>query len=111
MAYDLDIEKKILKALGEQKGITSKKMFGGVCYLEAGNMFCGIYREFLILRLGEDGAAKALGEKNVRPFDITGRPMKGWVMTGPGAELSPAQVKKWIGRALEFAGTLPAKKK
>jgi hypothetical protein len=55
-------------------------MFGGLCHLLNGNVFCGVYRDFLILRLGEDKAAKALNLPSVKPFDITGRPMKGWVM-------------------------------
>jgi TfoX/Sxy family transcriptional regulator of competence genes len=111
MAYSLDIEKKITKAVGGMMGITPKKMFGGVCYLVRGNMFCGIYKDFLILRLGGDDAAKLLKEKGVRPFDITGKPMKGWVMAGSEAGLTPGKVKKWVGLAHDFAASLPAKKK
>jgi hypothetical protein len=35
-------------------------MFGGVCHLLNGNMFCGAYKDYLILRLGETVAKEAL---------------------------------------------------
>ena len=39
-----------------------------------------MYKDFLILRLGEDKAGEALKRPFVKPFDITGKTMKGWVM-------------------------------
>jgi len=47
-------------------------------------MFCGVYKDYLILRLGEKQAEDALESPHVRPFDITGKPMKGWVMMSKG---------------------------
>ena len=37
----------------------SQKMFGGVCNLLNGNIFCGVYKDYLILRLGEKHAEDA----------------------------------------------------
>jgi len=50
-------------------------MFGGVCHVLKGNMFCVVYKDLLILRLGEKGAREALHSKYTRPFDITGKPL------------------------------------
>ena len=75
MAYDEKIETRIKKVSG-WKNTGDKKMFGGVCHLLNGNMFCGVHKEFLILPLGADTAEDALKLPHVRPFDITGRPMK-----------------------------------
>jgi hypothetical protein len=85
MAYDEKLENRILSSIDGWKGLLVKKMFGGVCHLIYGNMFCGVHKEFLILRLGEAAAAEALSKAHTRPFDITGRPMKGWVMIEPKA--------------------------
>ena len=72
-------------------------------------MFCGVYKDFLILRLGEKTACKALESAYVRPFDITGRPMKGWVMvSGEGFE-ADHDLKAWWNKAKEFVKTLPSK--
>ena len=45
-----------------------------------GHMFCGVYKDLLILRPDENNANEALALPLVRPFDITGKPMKGWVV-------------------------------
>jgi hypothetical protein len=46
-------------------------------------MCFGIWKDHLILRLGEPGAHRAFKNKAVKPFDITDRAMKGWVMVAP----------------------------
>ncbi|MCX6558601.1 MAG: TfoX/Sxy family protein [Candidatus Aminicenantes bacterium] len=75
MPYNKKLEAKIdaLAAAGSEK----RRMFGGIGYLFNGNMGFGIHRDFLVLRLGEESAAQIVKEKGARPFDITGRPMKG----------------------------------
>ena len=82
MPYSKLIEEKIEKIVGRWKKIEKKKMFGGICYLINGNMCFGIYREYLIVRTGTEVADKKLKERNVKPFDITGKALKGWVMVG-----------------------------
>jgi TfoX/Sxy family transcriptional regulator of competence genes len=51
-------------------------MFGGTCYLISGNMMCGVYKNFIILRLGQAEAERALQQPHVKVFDITGKSMK-----------------------------------
>lgn len=109
MPYDPEIEARIRAHISNWPGTSAKKMFGGVCHLLNGNMFCGVHKEYIILRLGEKAAAEALGLEHVKPFDITGRPMKGWVMvSGAGLE-SEAELEAWLQRARRFADTLPPK--
>jgi TfoX N-terminal domain len=109
MPYDPKAEERIEKTVSPWNGVTKKKMFGGTGYLHSGNMFCGVYREFLILRIGEPAAEKAMAQDHVRPFDITGRPKKGWVMVdGPGFA-SAAALCTWLDGARGFAKTLPEK--
>ena len=109
MAYDENLENRILSVVDRWHGVAAKKMFGGICHLIHGNMFCGVYQAFLILRLGEAVAGEALRRQDTRPFDITGRPMKGWVMVAPeGLETEDALVG-WLEKARAFALTLPAK--
>ena len=82
MPYSKEIEEKIEKVIGRWRQIEKKKMFGGICYLLKGNMCFGIYKEYLIVRTGLEVAERKLKERDVKPFDITGRPIKGWVMVG-----------------------------
>ena len=107
MPYDEQLDAMISRHLAGW-ATTRRKMFGGTCHLLGGHMLCGVYREFLILRLGERQAARALSDPAVRPFDITGRPMKGWVMVAK-EELDPPALGRWVDRARAFVETLPAK--
>ena len=107
MPYDEQLEKRVTFIVADW-GTTRKKMFGGTCHLLNGNMLCGVYQDFLILRLGEAFASEALGRPHVKPFDVTGRPMKGWVMVDK-AVLTQADLVKWLNRARDFVSRLPPK--
>jgi hypothetical protein len=80
MAYDEGLASRIREAIGEQPGLAEKKMFGGLAFLVDGNMACGVRGDDLIVRVAAEEADAALDEPGARPFDLTGRPMKGWLM-------------------------------
>lgn len=109
MPYDHELDARISRAVGGWS-TTKKKMFGGTCYLLQGNMMCGVYKEHLILRLGEEAAAVALEEAHTRPMDITGRQMKGWVMVSPKGYADQA-LKTWLEGARKFVAALPPKER
>ncbi len=107
MAFDESLDARIGEATGEW-GVVRKKMFGGTCYLINGNMLCGVYKDFLILRLGDRSGAEALHKPHVKPFDITGKPMKGWVMVEENG-FKDERLLEWLHLAREYVKTLPAK--
>jgi len=109
MAYNKELDARINQVVARWKHTTSRKMFGGVCHLINGNMFCGVHKNFLILRLGEETAGEAMAAAHVREFDITGKPMKGWVMVAEKAYKGEKELKDWLAKAKKFARTLPAK--
>ncbi len=80
MACDTNIERRIDTLIVRWGNLEKKRMFGGVCYLPGGNVCFGICREEVIVRTGPATAGELPSRKNVRPFDVTGRPMKGWLM-------------------------------
>ena len=106
MPYDAKIEEAIDAVTGRGKHMGKKKMFGGVCYLLQGNMCFGIYRGFLAVRAGKEAAEKA---GSARPFDITGRPMTGWVMVDRTGRGEPGALKAWLDTGRRFAASLPPK--
>ena len=109
MAYNEKLDARIKKVVARWKHTTDKKMFGGVCHLVNGNMFCGVHKDSLILRLGEETALEAMSAKDVREFDITGKPMKGWIMVAENGYKSDKDLRSWLEKAKAFAKTLPAK--
>jgi TfoX N-terminal domain len=84
-------------------------MFGGIAFMVAGNMACGVLGEDLIVRLGDDEGEKALAEDGVRPFDFTGKPMKGIVYVSPERTSGDAGLSEWVDAGADYAASLPAK--
>ena len=80
MAYDESLADSIRGLLARAQEHRRKEMFGGIGFLLNGNMLVGVWKEFLIVRLDPHQAEEGLLQPHVRPFDITGRPMKGWLM-------------------------------
>jgi TfoX/Sxy family transcriptional regulator of competence genes len=109
MPYSESLAERIRQTLGRRKGIEEKKMFGGVGFLLNGNMLVGVWQTSLIARIGPDQYDAALKKPKVREFDITGRPMKGWVMVESEWIENDKQLNGWIEQALTFVETLPAK--
>ena len=51
----------------------------------------------------------ALEEPGTKPFDITGRPMKGWVMVEKGQLAGEGVLRRRLVQARDFAAGLPPK--
>jgi TfoX/Sxy family transcriptional regulator of competence genes len=111
MAFDESLAERIRKRLVRRKNIAEKKMFGGIGFLLNGNMLVGVWKDSLIARIDPDETDEALKEPHAKVFDITGRPMKGWVLVGPEGVENDDQLSEWIQRAVKFSATLPAKEK
>jgi hypothetical protein len=112
MAFDESLAARIRQALARKRGVEEKKMFGGVCFLLNGNMLVGVWKEFLIARLGPDQGDEALKEAHVSEFKITGRgTIRGRVVVGLEGVQNDDQLKGWIQWAVKFVGKLPAKEK
>ena len=109
MAYDEQLEKRLDQLIAKRNDFHKQKMFGGAGYLLRGNMCFGIWKDNLILRLGEVQAQNALKKKNVKPFDITGRAMKRWVMVAPSGMKTSALLRQWVSLAIDFVTQLPRK--
>ncbi|REK19182.1 MAG: RNA methyltransferase [Planctomycetota bacterium] len=109
MVYSSSLAARIRQVLAGHKGVAEKKMFGGVGFLLHGNMLVGVWQSSLIARLGAEQGDWALQQQHVVPFEVTGRPMKGWVMIEPDGIENDGQLTDWIERATTFVSTLPPK--
>jgi TfoX/Sxy family transcriptional regulator of competence genes len=109
MPFSQSLADRVRQVLRLDPGITEKRMFGGVCFMMGGNMLVGVWEQSLTVRLGPEQAAIALKKEHVRPFDDTGRPMKGWIVVEPDGLESDQQLAAWIEKAIAWVDTLPAK--
>ena len=111
MSFEATLAERVRHPLARKKGFVEKRMFGGLAFLRHGNMCVGVWKESLILRLGTTQAEKALEHFFVREFDITGRPMTGWVMIDHADLQNDDELADWIAQAIRFVRTLPRKAK
>jgi TfoX-like protein len=109
MAYDERLADRIRAKLKGTRGLTEKKMFGGVGFMVNGNLACGVNKQDMIVRLSDDDSEAALKRAHVRAFDMTGRPMKGWIVVGAEGVATDKTLQGWIDKSLAFAKTLPPK--
>jgi TfoX/Sxy family transcriptional regulator of competence genes len=109
MAFDEKLAERIRRQIGKRKGVTEKQMFGGLAFLVNGNMSCGVHGNEMIVRLDPAETDKALAKKNTRVFDLSGRPMKGWILVQPDALRTAAALAKWVDVGVRYASSLPTK--
>lgn len=109
MAYDEKLARRVRDCLGDQPGLAEKKMFGGVAFMLRGNMCCGVLNSYLIVRTGPEQFADALQRPHVRPFDMTGRPMRGIVTVDAAGLESDDTLGAWVEQGARYATSLPAK--
>lgn len=109
MAYDEKLADRVRVLLKGEKALTEIQMFGGLCFTLRGHMCCGLLGDRLIVRIAPADAPTLLKDPRVRPFDFTGRPMKNILYVSAKAVATPAALKSWVSRGVEFASSLQPK--
>ena len=89
-----------------------RQMFGYPCAFVNGNMFIGLHQEDMVLRLSEADRAAMKSEHGAGAFEPTpGRAMKEYVSLPRAILEDRPALDDWIGRSLDYAGSLPRKVK
>jgi TfoX/Sxy family transcriptional regulator of competence genes len=109
MAFDESLAARVRSVLATRRDTDERRMFGGIAFLHGGHMIAGVQGDSLVLRLGPEGAARALSRAHTRPMDFTGKPLASMVYVDPPGLRRDADLRSWIERALDFARELPAK--
>jgi TfoX/Sxy family transcriptional regulator of competence genes len=109
MAYDEELAERVRELLAARSEVSERKMFGGIAFMVSGNMACGVLKEDLIVRLGDEEGEKAIAEDGVRPFDFTGKPMKGIVYVSPERISDDGGLAEWVEAGADYATSLPPK--
>ena len=109
MAYDEGVAARLREVFDGQGDVDEKRMFGGIAFMHAGNMCCGIVGDVLMARVGPDAYSEALQRSHAREMDFTGRSMKGFVYVDPDGFAEDDQLQGWIDLCQTFTASLPAK--
>jgi TfoX/Sxy family transcriptional regulator of competence genes len=103
MAYDEALAQRIREQLADRDDIVERKMFGGLAFMIAGKMACGVVHDDLMVRVGPDAHDETVAQPHARPMDFTGRPMRGFLYVAPAGVASDEDLSRWVGRGVDFA--------
>jgi TfoX/Sxy family transcriptional regulator of competence genes len=109
MAFDEGLAQRVRALLDDRSDVADKQMFGGIAFLIAGNMACGVSGDDLMVRVDREESEALLKEPGTRRFDMTGRPMKGWLLVAPEATADDGDLERWVRRGESYAASLPPK--
>jgi TfoX/Sxy family transcriptional regulator of competence genes len=106
MAYDEVLAQRVRDLLSGEVGVTEKRMFSGLAFLEAGALVVAVSHDDLMVRVGRDGLADALARDGVVECVLGGRTMTGWVYVA-GEMLDDDELARWVEVARATARSAP----
>ena len=109
MAYSEELAQRIRDEIGEHPALVEKQMFGGIAFMVHGNMSVGVAGDDLMVRVGKENGDEAVDLPHVRPFDLSGRPMAGWVLVAAEGTESEDDLARWVDTGVGYAESLPPK--
>jgi TfoX/Sxy family transcriptional regulator of competence genes len=109
MAYDQQLADEVRIRIGSRPDITEREMFCGIAFMVNGNMAVGVCGDELIVRVGKESHDEAVARPGAHVFDMTGRPMRGWLKVGAIGMSTDDDLQSWIDQGLAFASSLPPK--
>jgi TfoX/Sxy family transcriptional regulator of competence genes len=110
MAYDEELAERLREALAGVRGLTEKRMFGGLAFLVNGHMAVAASgKGGLLLRCNPEDTDDLLDAPHVGRFVMRGREMDGWLRVDGPAVAGDEQLREWVGHGLAYVRSLPPK--
>jgi hypothetical protein len=109
MAYNEGLADDVRARIGDHPALTEKQMFGGIAFMVDGNMAVAVSGDDLMVRVGKDAHDEAVSRPGARTFDMSARPMRGWIAVSPQGLTSDHALGGWVGQGVASAESLPAK--
>lgn len=101
MAYNEKIADRIRKALSGTKSLEEKKMFGGIAFMVNNKMCAGVYKDDIMIRCEPEKTEELLSRKGAKPFNLSGKTMKGWLLVSSEGADSKKDFDWWIKTSIE----------
>jgi len=110
MAYEEDLANRVREVIGGERGLSEKRMFGGLAMLLHGNMAVVVRgRGGLMVRVEPEEYDELLEEPGAEEMHMRGKAMRGWITVAPSAFDKDADLRRWVDRGMAYARTLPRK--
>ena len=110
MAYDEDLAMRIRELIAVERGLTEKKMFGGLAFLVGGNMAIAASGQGgLLVRCDPADSDKLVKNGGATIAVMRGKPMAGWLRVDDSNVKTKKDLGAWVARGVAFARSLPKK--
>jgi TfoX/Sxy family transcriptional regulator of competence genes len=110
VAYDEDLAHRIRDLLSGERGVSEKKMFGGLAFLIGGNMAIAASGQGgLLVRADPAESDRLVSTGSASVAVMRGRPMPGWLRVPSERVKTKKQLQKWVVVGSSFARSLPDK--
>lgn len=110
MAHDERLAERVRALVGDEPGVTERRMFGGVGFLVDGNLAVSASGQGgLMVRVDPDQGERLVASTAARPMEMRGRPMRGWLRVDTDEVPTKRDLARWVGRGIASARSLPPK--
>ena len=111
MDYDEELADRIRELVAGEKGVSEKRMFGGLAFLVRGNMAVAASGQGgLLVRVDPKQTDRLTRSTHVAPMVMRGRPMDGWLRVDTAGVRTTRQLRTWVDRGVGYAKSLPPKR-
>jgi hypothetical protein len=108
--YDDDLAQRIRELVGTERGLTEKKMFGGLAFLVGGNVAIAVSGQGgVLVRVGPGRSDELAATTKATVAVMAGRPRRGWLRVAAADLKAKRQLGKWVDLGVGSARSLPAK--
>jgi TfoX/Sxy family transcriptional regulator of competence genes len=110
VAYDEDLANRIRELMAGERGVSEQRMFGGLAFLVGGHMsVAASSKGGLMVRVAHEETEALAGRRHAGPFEMRGKPMRGWLRVDAEGVRTKRQLEPWVRRGVAYARSLPPK--
>jgi len=111
VAYDEALAERIRDLIGDEGGVSEKKMFGGLALLVGGNMAVAASGQGgILVRVDPDLSDELVVTTSAELMEMRGRQMRGWLRVGADAVRTKRELAKWVELGTSYARSLSVKR-
>jgi len=111
VAYDEDLADRIRALVATERGVTEKKMFGGLAFLVGGNMAIAASGQGgVLVRVDPEESDRLVRTTKAEVAVMRGRAMPGWLRIASADVRTKPQLAKWVTLGTGYARSLPVKR-
>jgi TfoX/Sxy family transcriptional regulator of competence genes len=111
VAFDEHLADRIRELVGHERGVSERRMFGGLAFLVNGNMAVSASGQGgLLVRVDPAQTDRLAARAHAGRFEMRGRAMDGWLRVDGEGLRTKRQLEPWVSRGVAYARSLPPKR-